>query len=623
MKKTLAFLGILLMIITMSSCKKDGTGIRHKVTFNLNAGEYYGDTYPIFQNVYDQKTITNFSPERKNYDFHGWTLALTNPIVYFDPATPITEPITLFAVWDDVVPEITVTFDLCGGTYQDTTDNVVRNITKDARTTSFEPTRELCTFTGWAVDLNNPDQLFDFESPIEDDLTLYAVWEGQHFQLAFYSYDYGQSGMIFSTYATRDDLVADFLNDFQTFSGRNITANNFFDASYGRLCNSNGFFGSTRYYEKWSFLLLYLRDLVPTNLKYYFTQIHDYPKDSAITTEGQALVRKELQGFLLGAQYINTNWPSHVTLDYSDLQYGDNFWDHCQGPRPNEYEYGKEYILPTPHRKNSVFLGWFDENDNPVTRIPVGTSGNKYFVARFKEYTRITYVGGEQTWNTKEDLFTSFFTDFYNFIITKCDANALTSYNINSASDFLVAAKDFNAGNGQMTYIGDISCDYFLAKDIWGSIENQPASKFVGYCYQNGLYTDVLPFFINFFSWWRADEGYTTPTNNGSDFFAESWAPVVDIAKFFYYSEYTSYVKTPRVLDCFRNIPGVLSSRDLSLPAIHYGLTNVPLSPLTRTGYTFGGWYLNPEFTGNSITSLLLHTPPAITLYAKWTKNPE
>lgn len=625
MKRIMAFLGILLMILTLSGCKDNNEGIRHKVTFNLNAGEYYGTGYPVFQNIYDQQKIEYFAPERENYDFHGWTLSLTNPIVYFDPQTPITDSIELFAVWDEVVPEITVTFDLRGGTYEENTSNVIRQITKDSTTTSFEPTRELFSFIGWTTDLDNPDQLFDFGKTIEKDTTLYAVWEGNKFPLYFFSYNFGMGGPImFSDYADRTALVNDFLSDFSTFANRTVTANNFFDASYNRLCNTNGFFGSTRYYEKWSFLLEYLRTIVPSNLKYYLNLIIEYPTDSSIDVQGQALVRKELQGFLMGEQYINLNWPAHVTLDYSDIQYGDNFWVYCQGTSPTEYEYGTEYILPTPHRQNAVFFGWYDEFNNPVTSIPVGESGEKYYAAVFRDYSQITYNGGDQTWATKDDLFTSFFTDFYNFIINECNPEAFAAYDdVNSLSDFLAAAKNFDAGNGNLTYIGDISCDYFLQKDIGGTIENQPTTKFVGYCYQNGLYTEILPFFIDFFSWWRMDEGYTTSTNNGSDFFAESWAPVVDIAKFFYYTEYTSYVQTSRVLDCFRNIPGVLSSENLSLPTIYYGFDNVSLSPLTRSGYTFEGWYTDPEFSGSVITSLSFYTQPSITLYAKWSKNIE
>ena len=141
-----------------------------------------------------------------------------------------------------------------------------------------------------------------------------------------------------------------------------------------------------------------------------------------------------------------------------------------------------------------------------------------------------------------------------------------------------------------------------LTKDINGILENQSDNGFFGFCYKYGLYEDLLPFLINFFAYWRIDEGYANTSNYGADIFAESWAPTVDIAKFFYYDENTSYVKTERMIDCLTNTASVV-----------YGLDEDPMNIRLR-GYKFMGWYDNPELSGSPVTDLTNHKK----LYAKW-----
>ena len=51
-----------------------------------------------------------------------------------------------------------------------------------------------------------------------------------------------------------------------------------------------------------------------------------------------------------------------------------------------------------------------------------------------------------------------------------------------------------------------------------------------------------------------------------------------------------------------------------------YGV-GLTLSSPTRTGYTFGGWYDNANFTGMTITAISTTATGDVTLYAKWTVN--
>lgn len=211
----------------------------------------------------------------------------------------------------------------------------------------------------------------------------------------------------------------------------------------------------------------------------------------------------------------------------------------------------------------------------------------------------------------KDTLFRAFYTDFYYYIVAYHGTEQLKQYKIDNASDFLVLAKDFDGRDLPNLYaIGYIAGRYFLIYDTNGILDNQSDKGFLGFCRQNGLYEDLLPFLQRFFAYWRIDEGYANSTNPGADLFAEAWAPTVDIAKFFYYDENTTYVKTDRTVDCFANVA-----------CVAYGFDGSdPLPKLRLRGYVFEGWYTDADFTGEPLTALP-EDSQSIHLYAKWSPD--
>lgn len=55
-----------------------------------------------------------------------------------------------------------------------------------------------------------------------------------------------------------------------------------------------------------------------------------------------------------------------------------------------------------------------------------------------------------------------------------------------------------------------------------------------------------------------------------------------------------------------------------------YNINNLPLvlAEPTKEGFTFLGWYLNSDFSGDVVTSITVGTKNNLDLYAKWKKNP-
>lgn len=227
------------------------------------------------------------------------------------------------------------------------------------------------------------------------------------------------------------------------------------------------------------------------------------------------------------------------------------------------------------------------------------------------ETQQVTYYYNTSKTNnvyeSKQQLFTAFFSDFYYYIAAYHGLDHLKKNKLNNVDEFVSLACNFNgAGASNLYGIGNIAGRYMLEKDINGILANQTENGYFGFCYLNNLYQDVLPFFINFFAFWRIDERYANTSNYGADIFAESWAPTVDIAKFFYYDENTSYVKTERMIDCLTNTASVA-----------YGMGETDLPTLKLRGYKFEGWYDNPEYKGSPITSI--NKNEKVNLYAKWT----
>ena len=137
----------------------------HTVSFDAQGGT----PEPEPQQVTDGLAATEpEEPIREGYTFAGWYLDGKS----FDFSTPVTGDVTLVAVWEKSEAPApvfyTVTFD--NGTGQPVTVNVQEG--EPVQEPSV-PEREGYAFTGWFLD----GKLYDFSTPITDDITLVAGWK--------------------------------------------------------------------------------------------------------------------------------------------------------------------------------------------------------------------------------------------------------------------------------------------------------------------------------------------------------------------------------------------------------------------------------------------------------------
>lgn len=138
--------------------------VTHTVTFDSDGGTSIA---PI-TNVSDGTPVVRPSdPTRAGFTFVGWKL---NGSTY-DFSAPVTADITLVAAWEPVVSIVhKVTFDSAGGTAVASVTNIPDgSLVAEPK----DPTRKDFTFQGWTLN----DRLYDFTTPITEDITLVAKWK--------------------------------------------------------------------------------------------------------------------------------------------------------------------------------------------------------------------------------------------------------------------------------------------------------------------------------------------------------------------------------------------------------------------------------------------------------------
>lgn len=219
---------------------------------------------------------------------------------------------------------------------------------------------------------------------------------------------------------------------------------------------------------------------------------------------------------------------------------------------------------------------------------------------------KVSYELNGGIWAPKDEVKESFYTDLYNFVNSKYD----TDLKKMPLADFIVS---------EPYIIGNMVGKYYLKEEVGGKLENQPDDYFIGYCYKNKKYFQLIPHLIHFFALWREIERCMEA--NATDFFANSWASLVDTAKFFKYTTVAELEKSPesptvrdeRILYMLQNCPGVY------LPPYEVNeLADLRLPKPRKDGYEFIGWYDNPNFNGNVVKVISQDTKNDVKFYARW-----
>lgn len=564
-------------------------------------------------------------PTKKGYEFIGWYLSSDfSGKVQTHIDGSIKKDIDLYAKWELIEPTFyTVTYDTDGGTK-------INSVTVESGTYIYKPvapTKEGYDFVGWYLD----EKEFDFDEVIESDITLVAKWANKKYTISFNSNGGNAVDNLVSEagqYINAPEIpiregykfLGWYLNgieyEFNLMPNQNIVLNAKWIKSY-----------------KISFVNAEIEQLIYTKedeIELPIPEKEGYLFCGWYTTyayQGDPITKIEL-GTTGNLSYI-AKWEKCFKIEYNPNE----------GVMPEEYnEYyilESEYVLPVPTRLGYKFVGWTEDvesaNIEVMHSVPVSYEEDIYITAVWdKQLYSVTYKLGDNLFVNHKQLYRAFFTDFYYYIKDYKGADyQLERTGAYSVEDFLNICCDYTGGAAGMSQVGNYYSQYYLRLDTGGNIENQTEKDgFIGYCLANNMYVEFVYFLQDFFYYWRLDEGYTygpsDPYGTGSDFLASPWASLVDTAKFFYYTKETlpNYFTGKTVPTFYDKIPYIVNTNGSNFIYTYdweKGLT-LP-NNLSIEGYTFLGWYDNPEFNGDVITKIEAGIFNDITVYAKIVKN--
>jgi len=323
MKKTLMVLMMLLLsAMLIVSCNNSSKKV-YTVTFNSNGGSGV-DAVELKEG---EKVPKPADPAKDGFLFDKWTTDEDGTKEYnFD--TDVTANITLYAQWSNF---FTVTFNSKEGSKVDP----LKVKEGSTATKPDAPTREGFDFLAWSLDESAVESSYteySFDTPVTDNITLYAVWGVKVLTVTFNSnggtsvnsaeVKYGEKATKPTPDPTKDRVIFDKWTtdeagtqeyDFNTVVKYNITIYaQWRDYKVGDIGPAGGyvFYAKDSYSDGWRYLEAAPSDLNSTT-KFSESKITDVTTDTAIGKGYQnteALAQKGAAA-ALACKNITTNAP--------------------------------------------------------------------------------------------------------------------------------------------------------------------------------------------------------------------------------------------------------------------------------------------------------------------------
>ncbi|WP_249661511.1 InlB B-repeat-containing protein, partial [Lysinibacillus fusiformis] len=149
--------------------------VKHTVSFETDGGSAVPSQSVINGGM---ATMPEIEPTKAGYTFGGWYTDAGRTQAY-DFNSVITEATTIYAKWN--AQTYTVSFEVDGGS---AVSNQFVTLGGKAKMPEIEPTKAGYTFGGWYTDAGHT-QVYDFNSNISGNITIYAKWNAQIHTVSF------------------------------------------------------------------------------------------------------------------------------------------------------------------------------------------------------------------------------------------------------------------------------------------------------------------------------------------------------------------------------------------------------------------------------------------------------
>jgi uncharacterized repeat protein (TIGR02543 family) len=597
---------------------------------NLNAES--GTVNPDSVIVHYQFIVGNIpDPNRKGYTFIEWNTESDGSGDTYNSSTLFnsTSDVDLYAQWE--INKYTITFESNGDSTVDPIENVPYNTTIAE---PVEPLRVGHTFIGWFIDSGLIDE-FDFETPIEDDITLYGGWSANLYQLIFHGQG-GSEPINYGVYYSNEvgELPVS-ERDGYTFMGWNTKS----DGSGDTYNSSTAYLtaDNTDMYAQWQ------ANQYTVTFDYQEATGGNTTADKTVTFDNQygVLPIPSRTGYDFDGWFTESEGgdqvlvATSVTIPEDHTLYAQwtaktylltfNFEGATGGmdPLSKVVTYDSSIgVLPEPERTGYTFEGWFTETDG---------AGDEYTANTV--YTVADSSGIYADWEPID-----YSIDYVLYSGTNDPINP-TTYTIEDDITFLDAdltgydfAGWFDYDDNEVTGItagqyGDITLyasyepiDYTVTFDYQGATGgNVTVSKVVTYDDQYEELPEPSKAGYAFNGWFSLSSGGTlidwltyVTTANDHTLYAQ-WTA----------NTYTVIYNSNKPISASSDIEGETADSDHT-----YDLaSDLTLNGYTLVGWTFEGWNSASDGTGNSfadgeeVLNLTTDSDGEFTLYAVWTAN--
>lgn len=293
--------------------------------------------------------------------------------------------IKLYARWSDSTihfDTFNIHYELDGGVLEeDAPTNYVVTVGVDL--SNVVPTKDGYKFLGWfdnAEGLGNP--ITEISKDAEEDITLYALWQDETINFdVTYVLNGGNT-----KWDSRDALIAEFLSDFSSIAGKTITAANFTTAA--REAEFNALIKDDAMWAKWKWLFEFIAstDKHEKAPDFYNKVLND--RDGS-DPDNKWFLTRDFAGFV--NKTIGNFWFSVSPVDYSLFVNADGFWNLIE----TEYKDVDTNTLLTPYRPYYVFEGWYDNPELTGNPVKVIESDCTLYAKWSKQTVTLTYVIGD------------------------------------------------------------------------------------------------------------------------------------------------------------------------------------------------------------------------------------
>ena len=295
------------------------------------------------------------------------------------------------------------------------------------------------------------------------------------------------------------------------------------------------------------------------------------------------------------------------TLQSFDINYVLNEGS-VNGDNPSSYTIDTAFVLNAPADvEGYVFEGWFyDANfTNPASQVIQGTTGDKTFYAKWTRKTyRVMYLADNNSYGSISDQFVEHGTTIN---LESAGIFRRAGYEQTGWSTTMGGAKEYDFGES-FTVVAPVTLypswslvTYTITYECDGCVNNpQNPTTYTINDKKDIKYPQSREGYD--FGGWYKETNYTTK--------------VTQIAKGSY-GNITLYGKWIKVY----TLSYVLNGGEKANSRVSYTSETATFAlgeASGREGYTFAGWYDNPDFEGAAVTEIPLGSSGDKTFYAKW-----